>query len=135
VPDVLKKHFHAFLGRNSLEKVRRRLDDFGPAAVTSRVRNLFAAFLGLSLIFAEQVPAATLTVRPGDIAAGAYGNLWFPEMSTGVVGRMTPAGFVTEFAISGAAALGQAIAPGPEGRGWGGGVGWGPRTHVSARAP
>ncbi|HKA36761.1 MAG TPA: hypothetical protein VKH43_08065 [Thermoanaerobaculia bacterium] len=77
-------------------------------------------------------PAATMTIRPGDIAVGMDGNLWFPEVGTGLVARMTTAGFVTEFAVAGAAALGQAISAGPDGRVWVVGFGADSKVHVWA---
>src|SRR5262245_4924237 len=73
-----------------------------------------------------------MTIRPGDIAVGMDGNLWFPEVGTGLVARMTTAGFVTEFAVAGAAALGQAISAGPDGRVWVVGFGADSKVHVWA---
>jgi virginiamycin B lyase len=98
------------------------------------VRNFIATLLAAALAFPSRGSAATpaVTVRPGDLVAGADGNLWFPEMGTGLVARMTPAGYVTEFAVPGAAALGQAIAGGPDGRVWVVGFGVDSKVHVWA---
>ena len=96
------------------------------------MRKLIAALLVLGFASPPGGSAATTALRPGDIAAGPDGNLWFPETGTGIVARMTPAGFVTEFAIPGAAALGQPIAAGPDGRIWIVGFGEDSETHVWA---
>jgi hypothetical protein len=53
---------------------------------------------------------------PGAITPGADGNLWFTE-SVGKVGRVTPAGVMTEFPIIGAGAL-NGIAAGPDNAPW-----------------
>ena len=89
-------------------------------------------FLLLSLAFSAPalLAAATATVRPGDIAAGADGNLWFPEMGTGRVAKLTTSGILAEYPIPGAAALGQAIASGPDGRVWVVGFAFDGKVHV-----
>ncbi|MGO9467352.1 MAG: Ig-like domain-containing protein [Isosphaeraceae bacterium] len=38
-------------------------------------------------------------VKPDGITTGSDGNLWFTENASGQVGRMTPAGVVTQFAL------------------------------------
>jgi streptogramin lyase len=59
--------------------------------------------------------AATLSNhRPAGITVGPDGNLWFSETNNGAVGRVTPAGAVTEFA----AGSGFGIAAGPDGNLW-----------------
>jgi len=58
--------------------------------------------------------AQGLTGRPVAITAGPDGNLWFTEHAGGV-GRITPAGVVTEFAAPGPL---LAIAAGPDGAIW-----------------
>jgi len=70
--------------------------------------------------------------RPGDITVGSDGNLWFPEMGTNRIGRITIAGAVQEFTIPGASALGRAIATGPDGRLWVLGSGVDGLVHVWA---
>jgi streptogramin lyase len=73
---------------------------------------------------------ATFSIRPGDIAIGSDGNLWFPEVGTNRVGRLTTSGLLAEFAVSGASTLGRAIVAGPDGKLWV--VGFAPdaSTHV-----
>jgi streptogramin lyase len=56
-----------------------------------------------------------------DIAAGPDGNLWFTKpfnSGQGVVGRITPAGVVTEFTPPNADAQPRSIVTGPDGRLW-----------------
>jgi streptogramin lyase len=56
---------------------------------------------------------------PEGIAAGPDGNIWFTEASAGRIGRMTPAGVLTEFPIpSGQASSPRAIVAGPDGNLW-----------------
>jgi len=38
-------------------------------------------------------------IAPGGIATGSDGNLWFTENAAGRIGRMTPAGVLTEYAL------------------------------------
>ncbi|MGO9470062.1 MAG: hypothetical protein ACLQVF_38675, partial [Isosphaeraceae bacterium] len=38
-------------------------------------------------------------VKPDGITTGSDGNLWFTENASGQIGRMTPAGVVTQFAL------------------------------------
>ncbi len=45
-----------------------------------------------------QIPLVAL-VEPQGITAGPEGNLWFTENGAGKIGRMTPAGVVTSFAL------------------------------------
>ena len=59
----------------------------------------------------------TATVFPDQIAAGPDGNLWFTEPSGDKIGRITPAGVITEFlASTGSNPLG--ITAGPDGNMW-----------------
>jgi streptogramin lyase len=51
----------------------------------------------------------------GGLVTGADGNLWFTETSANRVGRMTTAGEITEFAVSGGP---RGIAAGPDGNLW-----------------
>ena len=71
-------------------------------------------------------------IRPGDITVGSDRHLWFPEMGTNRIGRITTAGDLAEFTIPDAAALGRAIAPGPDGKIWVVGSGLDGRVHVWA---
>jgi virginiamycin B lyase len=53
---------------------------------------------------------------PGDITAGADGNLWFLEQSAGKLARITTNGQVTEFGV--ALSIPFAITAGPDGNVW-----------------
>jgi streptogramin lyase len=53
-----------------------------------------------------------------DIAAGADGNLWFTEKQANVIGRITTAGEITEFALPTAQAFPQDITAGADGALW-----------------
>jgi streptogramin lyase len=55
-------------------------------------------------------------IQSGDIARGPDGNVWFTEELSQKVGRITPAGVITEFAVPGQILAG--IAAGPDGRIW-----------------
>ncbi len=52
------------------------------------------------------------------IAAGPDGNLWFTESDGNRIGRITPAGIVTEFSIPTAISYPRGIAAGPDGNLW-----------------
>src|SRR5205807_1831235 len=56
---------------------------------------------------------------PISITAGSDGNLWFSESQGPKIGRITPAGVITEFDVSGTHPLG--ITNGPDGNLWFGG--------------
>lgn len=55
---------------------------------------------------------------PQRITTGPDGNLWFTEAFTNRIGRMTPAGALTEFPIPGAQTNPRAIVAGPDGNLW-----------------
>ncbi|HEV2032957.1 MAG TPA: hypothetical protein VGU71_01965 [Candidatus Dormibacteraeota bacterium] len=55
---------------------------------------------------------------PSGIASGPDGNLWFTEASANRVGRMTPAGVLTEFPIPTFDSSPSAIVAGPDGNLW-----------------
>ena len=64
-------------------------------------------------------PVPGSNAYPYAIATGADGNLWITDENLPTIDRMTPAGAVTVFAITGGAqhsAIG--IAPGPDGNLW-----------------
>ncbi len=61
--------------------------------------------------FALPVPEASVDA----IAAGPDGNMWFPDRNN--IGRITPAGQLTEFPLPGLAPAGG-IAAGPDGKMW-----------------
>ncbi|HEV2112878.1 MAG TPA: Ig-like domain repeat protein, partial [Terriglobales bacterium] len=54
--------------------------------------------------------------QPNFITAGPDGNLWFTELAGGCIGRITPAGSVTQFC--GGPSFGQRITSGPDGAVW-----------------
>jgi streptogramin lyase len=64
--------------------------------------------------------STTEAVLPSEVAAGPDGNVWFGEISgeRHSVGRVTPAGVVTEFVIPATNASTPSIATGPDGRIW-----------------
>ena len=62
-------------------------------------------------------PISTGGGDPFDITTGPDGNLWFTENLRGQIGRITPAGVVTEFLIPGTGS-GVGIAPGVDGNIW-----------------
>jgi streptogramin lyase len=59
----------------------------------------------------------TASSQPHGITAGPDGNLWFAEFTAGKIGRITPAGVITEFSIP-SGALPWDIAAGPDGNLW-----------------
>jgi virginiamycin B lyase len=59
-------------------------------------------------------PSARLTA----ITTGRDGNLWFTGTGLGSIGRITPAGIVSEFPLPDPATQSSAIAPGPDGNVW-----------------
>src|SRR5438128_11788033 len=79
------------------------------ASFCRRVRTTGAAFvivLGCAAEIPGQAAAQAITEfpmptaegQPFDITAGPDGNLWFTEQSASRIGRITPAGVITEFA-------------------------------------
>jgi streptogramin lyase len=72
---------------------------------------------------AAPTPVATLfptspTSEPASITAGPDGNLWFVETATNSVGKVTPAGVVTEYPVPTAISNLQNITAGPDGNLW-----------------
>ncbi|HEX9095509.1 MAG TPA: IPT/TIG domain-containing protein [Candidatus Dormibacteraeota bacterium] len=57
-------------------------------------------------------------VGPQDVVAGPDGNLWFTEGSANQIGRITPAGAVTEFPLPAANSAPHGITAGPDGNLW-----------------
>jgi hypothetical protein len=55
---------------------------------------------------------------PQDITSGPDGNLWFTEFWSNRIGRMTPAGALTEFPIPTADSGPRGIVSGPDGNVW-----------------
>lgn len=88
---------------------------------TSRIVTLTALLSSATVLGGESAvahPAAPVLAEPNKIAAGPDGNMWFTE-SLGI-GRVTPAGVITEFsaAISADSGLFEGIAAGPDGNLW-----------------
>jgi streptogramin lyase len=89
--------------------------------------NLWIAEAGGNGSIARVTPAGGTTAfgfgltpgDPWDITAGPDGNLWFVNRNPSIVGRITPAGVVTEF-TSGLQTLSEptAITAGPDGNLW-----------------
>jgi streptogramin lyase/Ca2+-binding RTX toxin-like protein len=52
------------------------------------------------LAVVTEFPLAAASL-PGDIVRGGDGNLWFTEIDNNAIGRITPAGVVTEFSLAG----------------------------------
>ena len=62
-------------------------------------------------------PAGPALLKPTDIAAGPDGNMWFTERHR--IGRITPAGVITEFSEGIFLPFGSSgIAAGPDGNLW-----------------
>jgi virginiamycin B lyase len=60
---------------------------------------------------------ARRTFAPG-ITAGPDGNVWFTELRRDVVGRITPSGTITEFALPTTNRFEVGISAGPDGNVW-----------------
>ncbi|MES2172299.1 MAG: Virginiamycin B lyase [Actinomycetota bacterium] len=85
------------------------------------------ALVGM-LAFASPAPAVPTPVAstwpttagavPENITVGPDGNLWFTERGTNSIGRVTPAGVITEFPVPTAASLPDGITSGPDGNLW-----------------
>jgi uncharacterized repeat protein (TIGR01451 family) len=69
---------------------------------------------------AQNYPIGYTPPNPGlaGIAAGPDGNLWFTESQTNLIGRMTPAGVVTEFPVPTENSNPFGIAAGSDGNIW-----------------
>jgi len=63
----------------------------------------------------ENPPNYIFSSEPVGIAAGPDGNLWFTESAANQIGRITPGGVVTEFALPGPGRSPGEIAAGPDG--------------------
>ena len=77
----------------------------------------------LTGVVAEYPLAAVggFTTHPSAIALGPDGNLWFTQITGGAsdeIGRITPTGTVTEFALPSVNAAPSGITPGPDGNLW-----------------
>jgi streptogramin lyase len=56
--------------------------------------------------------------QPIGITSGPDGNVWFTEVGTNAIGRITPRGVVTEFPIPSASSDPESITSGPDGALW-----------------
>jgi streptogramin lyase len=66
----------------------------------------------------QQYPIPTPASSPRIIAYGGDGNMWFSEHATGRIGRITPAGIISEFALSSPDSQPRAIARARDGNIW-----------------
>ena len=113
-------------------KIRQRLTvTAAPAARLDRTRLHDAprghlmpilALLGAGLAGSARGQAVTefpiTTTDPSGITAGPDGNLWFTEQQAGKIGRLTPAGVITEFTMPAPDGGPRAIAAGSDGNLW-----------------
>jgi formylglycine-generating enzyme required for sulfatase activity/streptogramin lyase len=56
--------------------------------------------------------------QPSQITAGADGNVWFTENGDNKIGRITPAGTITEFPLAAASSRSRGVAAGTDGNIW-----------------
>jgi streptogramin lyase len=92
---------------------------------TLATASVVASAPGVSAVSAAITPTPTFyffplsnsSAEPFGITAGPDGNIWFTELGVNKIGRITPAGVISEFPV-GAAVEPEAIAPGPDGRLW-----------------
>jgi streptogramin lyase len=64
------------------------------------------------------LPGSATGRQPRSLALGADGNVWFVEKQGSKIGRITPAGSITEWATLTANAVPMSICPGPDGNVW-----------------
>src|SRR5438045_1263983 len=83
----------------------------GRGRAITRSRRLFLEHLESRTLLAAvtEFPLATPGSLPGDIVRGGDGNLWFTETDNNAIGRITPAGVVTEFSLAGLQAGSQPL--------------------------
>src|SRR5438552_15231197 len=75
----------------------------GRGRAMAQSRRLFLEHLESRTLLAvvAEFPLATAASLPDDIARGADGNFWFTEFGSNRIGRVTPAGVITEFSLAG----------------------------------
>jgi virginiamycin B lyase len=87
-----------------------------------RFRPTLVALEDRCLLSVDFFPVPPLTAQPNsdltEIARGPDGNLWFTEPDANRIGRITPAGIVTEFSVPTPNGLPGAITAGPDGNLW-----------------
>src|SRR5262245_44006414 len=87
---------------------------FGHIIVVALARGVSFAATAPPIV---EFPLPTPFSAPAGITAGPAGNLWFTEQAGNKIGRITPAGIITEFVIS--TYFGPAgITAGPDGNLW-----------------
>lgn len=83
--------------------------------------------LSLLCLLADLAPTRAVTIKefpvtassqPASITRGSDGNLWFTEHGANNIGRITPAGIVTEFPLPTATSLPVGITSGPDDNLW-----------------
>ena len=89
---------------------RRRLRASLPTLEALESRCLLAVTI-------QEFPIPTPASHPFGMTAGADGNLWFTESAADKIGRITPAGIVTEFPLP-VGSQPEAITKGPDGNIW-----------------
>jgi streptogramin lyase len=95
-----------------------------PADTTTSLSSSGPALLGAPLTLTATVGESTLAefsanYAPFGITVGPDGNLWFTEVGSGRIGRITPQGTVTEFSAGiTAGSAPEGITTGPDGNLW-----------------
>jgi len=93
-----------------------------PGGALGRSFALSLALLGAGLAGAASGQVVTefpiTSKAPSGITSGPDGNLWFTEQQVGIIGRLTPAGVITEFTIPTAGSKPRGIAAGSDGNLW-----------------
>jgi streptogramin lyase len=103
--------------RSGRSDTRKRSDGRLFLAEAAETRQLEPRVL-LSLTYTDfQIPLVEV-VQPQGITTGPDGNLWFTENRANRIGRETPGGSLTEFALPAGVLSPGAITPGPDGNVW-----------------
>jgi streptogramin lyase len=66
----------------------------------------------------QKYPTPTTLAGPASLTLGADGNLWFAESLANKIGRITPAGVITEFPVPTASSFPAGITAGVDGNLW-----------------
>lgn len=83
-------------------------------ATIVRFETMASAGVGTAAGFA----LPTVTAQPGGITKGPDGNFWFTETNVDKIGRITPAGVITEFPLAAAGSRPVGITAGVDGNLW-----------------